>query len=409
MEQLSNIKRFRELILENRISEAIKQLAYQINIFMSNNTLHEDYVYVKDIFNLLISNSGKFNGLEHDRILGIVDREKIQTTSAEVRAAMLYILDKLPTSFWQYKSNSNSTNYRIPLLENIETFSRKKSNYQYDFFICFSTLDRDQAKPIWETLRGYGFRVFISDDNLKHNVGFNFIDKIDHALAFSQNIIIIASQNAFNSIYVKDEYQSFYHDCHAKSPNERLMIVYKLSNFSIENLPRILKTKQIASSTEQILYTFINIYTEDIKDSIDTNLIENINIKKKSPIVSKSGKPSNERAKFGFNGQVYGKNRLVLAVIKNFVETNPQITFSQLDKEFPRELQQVKTHGTFKLESDARHKKYSDRYFLNPDDLIKLEDSTIAISTQWGYNFDGFLAFCRKKNIQIVELPKKNK
>lgn len=102
--------------------------------------------------------------------------------------------------------------------------------------------------------------------------------------------------------------------------------------------------------------------------------------------------------KYIFNGQKYGKNRLVLAVIKDYVEKNPTITFSQLKSKFPDHLQ---SRETFTTETEAKEKR-DRRNFIEPDELITLADETIAVSTQWGIlNINPFIEHCRKMNIDI--------
>jgi hypothetical protein len=99
-----------------------------------------------------------------------------------------------------------------------------------------------------------------------------------------------------------------------------------------------------------------------------------------------------------FNGQKFGKNRLVLAVIKDFVEKNPTITYSQLKSKFPDSLQ---GRETFTTETEAKQKR-DRRNFIEPDELITLVDETIAVSTQWGLaNINPFIDHCRKMNIEI--------
>lgn len=102
--------------------------------------------------------------------------------------------------------------------------------------------------------------------------------------------------------------------------------------------------------------------------------------------------------KYVFNGQKFGKNRLVLAVIKHFVEKNPTITYSQLKAKFPDSLQ---GRETFTTETEAKQKR-DRRNFTEPDELITLVDETIAVSTQWGLaNINPFIDHCRKMNIDI--------
>jgi hypothetical protein len=102
--------------------------------------------------------------------------------------------------------------------------------------------------------------------------------------------------------------------------------------------------------------------------------------------------------KYIFNGQKFGKSRLVLAVFKDYVERNPSITFSQLKAKFPDKLQ---NRETFTTEIEAKQKK-DRRNFIEADELITLVDETIAISTQWGIaNINSFIEHCRIMNISI--------
>jgi hypothetical protein len=103
--------------------------------------------------------------------------------------------------------------------------------------------------------------------------------------------------------------------------------------------------------------------------------------------------------KYIFNKQAFGKSRLVLAVIKDFVEQNSTITFSQLAEKFPNKLQ---GYETFTTEIKAKQKK-DRRNFIEPDELITLADETIAVSTQWGIvNITPFIEHCKKMNIEIT-------
>ena len=104
--------------------------------------------------------------------------------------------------------------------------------------------------------------------------------------------------------------------------------------------------------------------------------------------------------KYIFNGQKFGKNRLVLAVIRDYVEKNPTVTCSELRTKFPHSLQ---GRETFTTETEAKQKP-DRRNFIEPDELITLTDETIAVSTQWGLaNINPFIDHCRKMNIEIKQ------
>jgi len=214
----------KKFISDNRLNEAVKNLIFQLNEFLDKNEDHIDYKPIRKLSNALIINSGKLNGLEHDKIIGILDRDDQRITTTEVQNSVLAIIDKLPENFWNFKYSNVQLSFKSKLIERVELLHKQRTQFQYDIFICFSTKDREIAIPIWDTLRGYGLKVFVSDEDLKNTVGFNFLDKIDYALNKSKHLVLLASKNAFNSVYVKDEYQAFYSDCHTKSPDDRLLV-----------------------------------------------------------------------------------------------------------------------------------------------------------------------------------------
>ncbi len=113
--------------------------------------------------------------------------------------------------------------------------------------------------------------------------------------------------------------------------------------------------------------------------------------------LSSSGK---DYTKYVFNGQKYQKNRLVLAVIKDYVGKKPTVTYNSLKSLFPDHLQ---GRETFTTETEAKQKK-DRRNFIDSSELITLSDSTIAVSTQWGLsNIKPFIEHCKKMNIEIRE------
>ena len=88
--------------------------------------------------------------------------------------------------------------------------------------------------------------------------------------------------------------------------------------------------------------------------------------------------------RYSFNGKTnLPKNRLVLEVIKKYVEDHPNISFEQLNIDFPKEIQ-----GSLKIVELIQNINgdLSRRYFINKNQLIKLSDGKIiAVNSQWGY------------------------
>ena len=89
-----------------------------------------------------------------------------------------------------------------------------------------------------------------------------------------------------------------------------------------------------------------------------------------------------------FNGNTYGKGRLVLAVIEQYVCDNPGISKEELEERFPTVLQG--SIGVFSSIEEAEEKYKSKRHFVKSP--IKLSNATIAVCSQWGIgNIELFL------------------
>ncbi len=107
--------------------------------------------------------------------------------------------------------------------------------------------------------------------------------------------------------------------------------------------------------------------------------------------------PSRKYEKYIFEGQEYGKGRLVLAIITAHVRTHPNTTFDSLMETFPKRLQ-GSSRGVFDTKEKAEeifNREGRKRHFLNSDELIKLSNSVVAVSTQWGVNTDNFIDHAR--------------
>jgi len=112
-----------------------------------------------------------------------------------------------------------------------------------------------------------------------------------------------------------------------------------------------------------------------------------------------------DKTKYQLDGEVLGKNRLVLSTIRRYAQDHPGLTFASLEKIFPKRLQGAM--GCFDTQENAQ--KILDetgykRHFLNPDELVELADSKIAVCTQWGIgNIGKFIEAARELGFKIVE------
>ena len=114
-------------------------------------------------------------------------------------------------------------------------------------------------------------------------------------------------------------------------------------------------------------------------------------------------KSKNDTTQYNFNGQTLGKGPLVLAVIKLHVENNSESTFSSLEAQFPKSIRG--SDGVFDTIESANEKyarNNKKRHFINPEDQIKLQDSTIAVSNQWtASNIKPFISVAKELGYEI--------
>lgn len=112
-------------------------------------------------------------------------------------------------------------------------------------------------------------------------------------------------------------------------------------------------------------------------------------------------------SKYQFNGQEFGKNRLVLEVIKRYVDDqNP--TFNQLLNTFPADIQGSRGLFIEKSKHDALPEEADDkknnRYFKKAEEVIELEDRAVLVTTQWGVdNIARFIKKAKSLGFEIGE------
>lgn len=151
-------------------------------------------------------------------------------------------------------------------------------------------------------------------------------------------------------------------------------------------------TMGISNEERKILENFIKenknllcSVLEELKDEVEPNVISAITNTVK------------DYSTYQFNGNEYRKSRLVLAVVKKYVEDKNPISFSDLLDVFPDKLQGTK-RGVVKLLCDVPNKDKGiggqRRYFVDAAEIIKIGSDEIVVSTQWGAgNIDTFIDY----------------
>jgi len=133
------------------------------------------------------------------------------------------------------------------------------------------------------------------------------------------------------------------------------------------------------------------------------NHFEGIEPKTSNTTLAQDVSKKRDTTKYSFKNHQYGKSKLVLAVVKDYVASNPGVTFENLLKVFPKDLQQGSI-GVFN-ELKAVQRKYENkndkRHYVK--DIISLEDCNIVVCTQWGVdNINNFIERAKSNGYTIT-------
>lgn len=136
-----------------------------------------------------------------------------------------------------------------------------------------------------------------------------------------------------------------------------------------------------------------------------------ITIPNQTPIVNDSSrslsnsvtKPSEKPAKYSFNGGPFlAANRFVLEVVRGYVKSHPELTYKELERIFPAELQG--SSGVIRTLEYLRIKNYKgQRFFEDRNSIMRSADGIeFAVCTQWSYhNMPIFAEYTRKLGFSV--------
>lgn len=121
----------------------------------------------------------------------------------------------------------------------------------------------------------------------------------------------------------------------------------------------------------------------ELKDDVDADVLSTIT------------NTVRDYSTYHFNGEEYRKNKLVLAVVKKYVDDTAPASYGDLKNAFPDMLQGSKK-GVIKLFGEVSNKDKGiggqKRYFIDTNDIIKIGSEEIVVCTQWGSdNIDKFI------------------
>ncbi|MBR5825418.1 MAG: hypothetical protein IKY67_14900 [Paludibacteraceae bacterium] len=162
-------------------------------------------------------------------------------------------------------------------------------------------------------------------------------------------------------------------------------------NNGTKNIINLIKEKFLNEGFEEdTLNQELKNLTIHISWNKQKTTLKSINYKKEN-----KNTETNDNTKFSLDGITYyekgkhnyGIGKFVWAVIKQFIEDNPNITLEELNKYFPAELCSFKKYNAFIIDKQniSEQDIADDRFFYKEQDTITLNDGRqIIICSQWG-------------------------
>ena len=123
---------------------------------------------------------------------------------------------------------------------------------QWDVFISYATADLSEARFLAAELKSRAMRVFLSADAIEARVGSgNWILAIDEALTRSRAMLVLQTEHAAASKWVREEWTKYYG--HTVDTGSGVLFTLRLSGPPIADFPLTLRNKQcIDSATGRI-------------------------------------------------------------------------------------------------------------------------------------------------------------
>lgn len=111
-----------------------------------------------------------------------------------------------------------------------------------------------------------------------------------------------------------------------------------------------------------------------------------------------------DTTRYIYKGNVYPKNRLVLAIVSDYAENKKDITCYELKNIFPKSLQG--SIGVVEYADIAiKRYDYKVRFFADDNEVIHLSDGDMFVCSQWGIlNIGNFIARAEELGFEIKEI-----
>ncbi len=146
---------------------------------------------------------------------------------------------------------------------------------------------------------------------------------------------------------------------------------------------------------------------EDEVEFLKTKISEDYDQQKSNGDATETSTETGGRdtTKYMFDGKKYGKNRLVLAIVKKYMEQFPSTSADELIGIFDKSLQG--SLGVIRKLNEVKKNcsDYKTRFFVLPNEVIHTSTDDCAVCTQWGIgNIGNMITLAKQLGFQVTTI-----
>ncbi|MEM6718662.1 MAG: TIR domain-containing protein [Bacteroidota bacterium] len=185
----------KNLIAQNNARKAIEDLFSLFLVYMEKNGSEDLTTH----YDNLILISGKLNGLHQEIDLGVIENNFANLEKNRINHSLLNFINGIPDHIFSLLKTEDIPKKKSSDFKSQVRQEFTENEFEFDIFLSFSSKDREITKKIWEELRDYGLKVFLSDESLKMSVGQSFFERTQEALENSKHFVLVCTPNSMSS------------------------------------------------------------------------------------------------------------------------------------------------------------------------------------------------------------------
>ena len=378
-----------ELVAENKAEKAFELLTHQFRTIIDKQN-----AFFKEEYSQLALLNGRLKEIKQQQLQGTIDSDLFFVRKNKINYALVEFLNKLPEFFWNLEEFEHEF-VRSHIKEVVhETLPVEKGDFEFDIFLCYSSIDTKAAGKIYRTLSQAGYTVFFSEEKLKNEAGLSYFEKIEHALIHSKNFLLLCTSNAIQSEWVKVEYETYFNECYLKEKTKRRFFILEGEGFTANKVPLLLRRIQYVKDIPSLISSIEKQKRDDlppvqaVKKQVQSKVVDapaESTIGKKNPKIAEKPTPSqksNENKK-----AAPSKRRKIYSIINGIIGI-PLLIFLiwdalYLNLDEARTL--VKRQNYFHSEWNPSGESLSYRNFSSPSKYVVLDKK---MKLMWQKNLD---------------------